>query len=141
MEQVSGYIAFDGKFFASAEACKAHEDEIERIARVSNRVKAVVECFSQGTYLSKKSWVDSLLPEPLLEFIAAIPEEDLEDLWNNQIMHLFLVEEGSIHDREFRTAFHEISASGGSRKENDWDYFMLRAEAAHRLLSFVLGKA
>ena len=141
MEQVQGYIAFDGKFFSSAEACKAHEDEIERIAGVANRAKAVVECFSQGTYLSKDSWADSFLPEPLLEFIATIPDEDLEDLWNNQIMHFFLVEEGMIHDREYRTVLYEIPASGGSRKGNDWDYFMLRAEAAHRLLSFVLGKA
>jgi hypothetical protein len=141
MEQVSGYVAFDGKFFASDEACKAHEDEIQRIAEVFNRAKAVIECFSQGIYLSKKPLVDSLLPEPLLEFIAAIPEQDLEDLWNNQIMHLFLVEECAIHDRESRAVLYEIPASGGSRNGNDRDYFMLRAEATHRLLSFVLGKA
>lgn len=140
MQQVSGYIAFDGKFFASAEACKAHEDEIERIAGVSNRVKAVLECFSQGIYLSKSSWVDSFLPEPLLEFISAIPEEDLEDLWNNQILRLFLVEEGPVHDSDFQTALYGVPAFGGSRKRVDWDYFMLRAEATHRLLSFVLGK-
>ncbi len=117
----------------------AHEDEIERIAGVSNRAKAVVECFSQGIYLSKPSWVDSLLPEPLLEFISAIPEADLEDLWNNHILPLFLVEEGPVHDRDFQTALYGIPASGGSRRGVDWDYFMLRAEAAHRLLSFVLG--
>ena len=93
MERVSGYIATDGSFFTTAEACRAHEEEIERTTGMASRAKAVVECFSQGTFLSKKTWDDSLLPVPLLEFIAAIPEEDLEDLWNNQIMHLFLVEE------------------------------------------------
>jgi hypothetical protein len=140
MERVSGYIATDGSFFTTAEACRAHEEEIERTTGMASRAKAVVECFSQGTFLSKKTWDDSLLPAPLLEFIAAIPEEDLEDLWNNQIMHLFLVEERRVSEDEFRKALYQIPASGGSRKANDWDYFVLRCEAAYRLLDFVLNK-
>ena len=140
MEQVSGYIATDGKFFASAESCKEHDDEIARKNGIHSRAKAVVECFSQGVYLSRSSWEGSSLPTSLLEFIGTIPEEDIEDLWNNQIIQLFLLDAGPTEEREFITALYEIPASGGIRQGSSLDYLALKIEATHRLLSFVLGR-
>jgi hypothetical protein len=140
MEQVSGYIATDGKFFTSAEACKEHDAGIARKDGIRSRAMAVVECFSQGIYLSRTSWEGSSLPTSLLEFIAGISEEDIEDLWNNQIIQLFLLDDRPADEREFHMALYEIPASGGTRRGNNWDYFALKIEATHRLLSFVLGK-
>ncbi len=140
MKPVSGYVSCDGKFFLSAEACRAHEEEHERRTAISKRSKTVIECFASGTYLSKEAWADSPLPESLFSFITDIPEGDIEELWNNHLLHLLVDDSGPIHEKRFPSALYEIPAAGGSREANAWDFFMLKAETAYRLLAFVLGK-
>lgn len=140
MEPISGYVSSDRKFFVSAEACRAHEEELEHLAAVSKRSKAVIECFASGVYLSQEAWAHSPLPESFFNFIKNIPNVDIEELWDNHLQHLFIDDSGPIHERFYPSVFYEIPVAGGSREANEWDFFMLKAESAYRLLAFVLGK-
>ena len=132
MEPVNGYLAFDGKFFHSEEECHAYENKFQH----EIRRRAVIEFFGEGMYLSNRSTV---IPKDLQEHVAAIPEDDLIELWNQHLLPLFFVEveqKTSLH-----SVIHEIPETGGTRSTTDpVDFFVMKSEAAYRLLAFVLDK-
>lgn len=132
MEPVNGYLATDGKFFHSEEDCRAYENKFQ----CEIRRKAVIEFFGEGMYLSNCA---TGIPKDLQEYVAAIPEDDLIELWNQHLLPLFFVEveqKTSTH-----SVLHEIPETGGSRSTTDpVDFFVMKSEAAYRLLAFVLGK-
>lgn len=130
MEPVNGYLATDGKFFHSEEECQAHEDKFQ----CECRRKAVISFFKEGEYRSDPG---TSLPKDLCDYIAAIPEYDLIDLWNEHLLTLFFVEQqGSTH-----SVLHEIPETGGSRSTTDpVEFFIMKSELAYKLLAFVLGK-
>ena len=130
MEPVNGYLASDGKFFYSQEECQAHEDKFQ----CEYRRKAVISFFSNGEFLSDNG---TSLPKDLHDHIATIPENDLIELWNGHLLPLFFVEQqASTH-----SVLHEMPETGGSRSTtNPVEFFVMKSEAAYRLLAFVLGK-
>ncbi len=137
MESVSGFLSSDGKFFTSAEACRAYEQEIARLAAISKRHQEVLRFFSSGFYLSGSDGAQSGLPSSLTAFFAGLSEGDIEALWNDYLVFLFVDA-----DREQRglTVLHEIPATGGCRTSGPHDFCSLKMVAAYRLLAFVLGE-
>ena len=131
MEHVNGYLAEDGKFFHSEEECRAYEGSLE----CEIRRKAVIKCFREGEYLSGNS---TSLPKDLRDHFAAISEDDLTELWNQHLLPLFLLEQ----EGTARSVLHEMPEIGGSRSTTDpVEFFVMKSEAAHKLLAFVLGKS
>ena len=128
MKPVSGFISFDGAFFATEEECCLHEERLTRFPGLAERCKAVVEGFRDGTFLYGEGSASTLIPKDLLDYLRAIPEDHFIDIWNEHLIHLFVDSEG--------WPFHEASLS-----EDHWcEFFSLTAETAYRVLAFVLGK-
>lgn len=141
MDPVSGFMSSDGKFFPSEEGCHAYEDRLAYLTDLAVRCKAVVEECASGALFSEKGRNSSLLAKGLRDHIGAISEEDFIGLWNEHLMHLFVDSEGHMYERSFSSVLYELPASGGARETMDpWDFFVLKAETAYRLLAFVLGK-
>lgn len=126
MQPVSGFMSFDGKFFPSAEECCLHEERVTRFSGLAERCKAVVEGFRDGQLLYGEGRTSPLVPAGLIDHLRAIPEDDLIELWNDSLVHLFVDSEGPIHEKLILS---------------DWEFFVMTAETAYKVLAFVLGKS
>jgi hypothetical protein len=125
MEPVSGFMSFDGKFFSSSDACRSYEEGIAHLSGLSERVIAVVESCSSGSF--------SPLPQDLRNYLKTIPSEELEDIWNECLRHLF-VDEMTVLNRKSSAFLYEVTES------RVWEFFQLQLETTYRLLAFVLEK-
>jgi hypothetical protein len=140
MEPVNGFLSSDKQFFLSADACREHEAEVARLSDITDRSRAILEIFSTGMILSRDSLNRSDLPEALRQHLADIPEDDIENLWNNYLVALFTSEEESEREGSISRVLYEIPASGGTRKSSAREFFLLKLETSYELLAFVLGK-
>jgi hypothetical protein len=141
MEPVSGFMSFDGKFFSSSDACRSYEERQAHLSGLAVRCKAVVDDCVSGVIFSEKGRNSSSLPKELLVYLGTISEDDFTDLWNEHLMHLFVDSEGPIHEKPFSILPNEIPHFDGvGEAAEHWDFFVLKAETAYKLLAFVLGK-
>jgi hypothetical protein len=125
MEPVSGFMSCDGKFFSSSDACRSYEERIAHLSGLSERVIAVVESCSSGTFYS--------LPQDLRRYLQSIPSDQLEDMWKESLKHLF-VDEMTVLNRKSSALLYEVTES------EVWEFFQLHLETTYRLLAFVLEK-
>ena len=145
MEPVNGYLSSDGKFFRSAEDCRSYENRFQ----FEIRRKMVVEYFSSVGFGGDSE----RLPKDLHDHIAAMPDNDLTELWNEHLLPLFYLDcDGASVRNSHLSAIHEIPDCGGSRSTTDpldffamkatdpLDFFAMKSELAYRLLAFVLNK-
>lgn len=146
MEPVSGFISFDGKFFTSSDACRAYEERVTRMAGFAGRCQEIVEGFATGTFLSKPGLHSSSLPKELIAHLSAIPEDDLIDLWNEHLIHLFLNANGDPEHEKIYSCLADLRCTTtepeGSPVRGDalLGFYVLKAETAYKLLAFVLDK-
>ena len=141
MEPVSGFISFNGKFFSSLDACRSYEERHAHLSGLVVRCKAVVDDCVSGIIFSEKGRSSSSLPKELLDYLGTISEDDFIDLWNEHLMHLFVDREGPMHEKPLSILLNEIPDFGGVGETADpWEFFVLKAETAYKLLAFVLGK-
>lgn len=127
-------MSFDGKFFTSSEACLVYEKRMTHLSDLARRCEAVVKSCQGSRFRSS----GDLLPESLISYLSRIPDEDFRHCWEGALVHLFAGVPG------FR---HSLPILGGealqvfdSEESDEWAFFELRAEAAYRLLAFVLHK-
>ena len=146
MEQVSGFISFDGKLFTSSDACRAYEERVSRLSNFAQRCKTIVEGFASGSFLSEKGLRSASVPEELISHLSSIPGDALIDLWNEELMHLFIDRKGETqHDTIFSclgALRRALDDSEGSSEAVDelFDFYVMKAETAYMLLAFVLEK-
>jgi len=146
MEPVSGFMSFDGKFFTSSDACRSYEERHAHLSGLAVRCKAVVDDCVSGVIFSEKGRNSASLPKDLLDYLASISEDDFTGLWNESIMHLFVDRDGPMHEKPLSILLHQIPDFGAvgdtnfGETDDPWEYFVLKAETAYKLLAFVLGK-
>lgn len=125
MEPVSGFMSCDGKFFSSSDACHSYEERIAHLSGLSERVIAVVESCSSGTFHS--------LPQDLSDYLKSIPSDQLEDIRRELLDRLF-VSKATVINRESSALLFKATES------TVWEFFQLELETVYRLLAFVLEK-
>lgn len=143
MEPVSGFMSFDGKFFSSSDACRSYEERHAHLSGLAVRCKAVVDDCRSGVIFYEKGRSSSSLPKELLDYLGTISEDDFTDLWNEHLMHLFVDGEGPMHEKPLSLLLNEIPdirVGGVGETADPWEFFVLKAETAYRLLAFVLEK-
>lgn len=108
MEQVSGFIALDGKFFLSEEECKRHEVLVKKFRSLKSKTEALVAFFRNGEELPPE------FPETLSETLKDFEEDERIDLWNDFLVHLFFERDGRIfyEDLEKKSYLHDVFNKG-----------------------------
>ena len=64
MQDASGFLASDGRFFFDAEECRQYESELERVAGIQDRCKALINAFQGGVCGSLPAEMQGHLSDP-----------------------------------------------------------------------------
>lgn len=81
MQDVSGFLASDGRFFFGAEECSQYELELTRESGIRDRCRALVDAIRVGSVNN--------LPEYMQAYLAD-PEDWLEEAWNEVVIPLLV---------------------------------------------------
>lgn len=139
VEPVTGFLALDGTFFGTERECAEYEARLEMAEHFRGRSELIVSYFKAGGGNPPASF-----PESLIKCLEKIEDDDMIDLWNQFLLHLFLDADASLfyEDRAHHVVLNEaLEVRRGSVAARDpVEYFMLKAEVAFEVASFLLSE-
>lgn len=81
MQDVSGFLASDGRFFFSPEECSQYESELARVSGIRDRCRSLLDAVRLGAVKN--------LPEYIQEYLND-PEDWFEGVWNEVVVPLLV---------------------------------------------------
>jgi hypothetical protein len=81
MQEASGFLASDGRFFFSAEECIQYESELARVSGIRDRCSALICAIRVGDFKN--------IPEHMQECLAEA-EDCFEEVWNEVLVPLLV---------------------------------------------------
>lgn len=139
MENVSGFMALDGQFFRSEEECRAHELALNSAKVLKEKSELIVTFFQSGD-LS----LISQFPGGLARFLRELMDDELTDVWNQFLLHLFLDTNARLFYEDsvrYDVMLHEATEGYGAVTPREpGEYFLLKTELLFEVASYLLGK-